>query len=156
MKKIERYMNFLYWGIERKVRSFEYGSWSTRYVPTMSLLAYSFFIGLILLYFFDFVEFIVIMSWYYVSRTGLHYIMRDIVKTDLWNQFIALIAIIPSFIVTYIFVLRKKKYKTYYEQFDKLSEDTKSTWTQIVILLFVLGFIVVMFLGRFRAIHIPQ
>ena len=127
-----------------------------KYAPTLSLVAYSFYIGLVMLYTLDFIEFIVIMSWYFVSRTELHSLVRNLVMSDMWNEFIAVIAAIPSFIVTYIFVIRKKKYKAYYAQFDKLPDDMQSTWSYVVILLFVLGLMVTFFLGRFRAMYIPQ
>lgn len=156
MKKIERYLNFLYWGIERKVRFIEYGSWSVKYVPRMSVVASSFYVGLILLFFFDLIESVAIMSWYFASRTEYHPLIRDIFMTDLWNQFIAFIAFVPSIIVTYIFVLRKNKYKNYYKQFEKLSEDMQSTWSYMAILFFVFGFMIIWFLGKFRAMYIPQ
>lgn len=138
------------------VRSFEYGAWSARYVPTMSLLAYSFFNGLIFLYIFDLYFVIAFALWYYMSRAGYHSFITDVVLSDFWWHIAVFCMLGITFILTYTFLLFRGKYKKYYQEFEKLSQDMKSTWSGIAILLFIMGILAIWILGRFRGMYIPQ
>ena len=156
MNKLERYLNFLYWGIERKTRRFEYGAWRLHYIPTLSILAVNFYLGLINLYLIEVYLFAVFITWYFYKRTELHYFFRDVLFSKPCISMIAIVLGAIAFLIGFVFVMYKGKYRKYYRQFEQLPKEMQSAWTWIAVLLFLLALVFGLIIGGFRTMYIPK
>ena len=61
-----------------------------------------------------------------------------------------------AFLIGFVFVMYKGKYRKYYRQFEQLPKEMQSAWTWIAVLLFLLALVFGLIIGGFRTMYIPK
>lgn len=151
MKKIERFLNHLYYTAYRMTSwlAFEPTRKQEEYERSIELawvlhgLSYLYIIDTLLL-----IKAIV----EYVSG----YDIPSLIGKSIFMFFFIAIIILIDLLVFHYFVYRKKKYIKYCEEFDKESKSTKLMWSILIVLLYIFAIIILVLIFHLGQTYIPK
>jgi len=150
MKKIERFLNHLYYA------AYCMTAWIS-FVPNRGKYEENIEQGWIIhgLFFFYIIDILIFLLALGEFLSG--YNIASISNNYLWFSIVLMVfAIILDWVVFYYFVYRKKKYIKYCEEFEKESRLTKIMWGFTIILLYVVAAILFYLIIRFGHIYVPK
>lgn len=150
MKKIERFLNHLYYA------AYYMTAWIS-FVPNRGKYEENIEQGWIIhgLFFFYIIDILIFLLALGEFLSG--YNIASISNNYLWFSIVLMVfAIILDWVVFYYFVYRKKKYIKYCEEFEKESRLTKIMWGFTIILLYVVAALLFYLIIRFGHIYVPK
>lgn len=150
MKKIERFLNHLYYA------AYYMTAWIS-FVPNRGKYEENIEQGWIIhgLFFFYIIDILIFLLALGEFLSG--YNIASISNNYLWFSIVLMVfAIILDCIVFHYFVYRKKKYIKYCEEFEKESRLTKIMWSLFIILLYVIAALLLIFIFNFGQLYIAK